>query len=736
MTADSNSLAGQGATAGREVAPARGAVRARPKPLILAVPFYKAEHLVAPLLRSISLCEEELGELKTEVILLNDSPDYQPLATALEESVSQAGPSAARMRVLKNDRNLGFVGTINRVFRMALEEEKDIVILNSDTVLFPGALREMLEVARSDRMIGFVCPRSNNATICSLPRQRELQNSLPAQASAYHAEIAQYLPRKTYIPTAIGFCMLVKWEVLAEFGEFDTIYGGGYNEENDLVCRAGMVGYRAVMANRAFVWHEGEQSFSLSEVPKSEREEKNRQILLSRYPHYMSLVQAYENSAYQQAEYLMGGLLTGEDGRREIAFDFSHFGLHHNGTYEAAKALLAEACRTWADDYEISVVVDESAWRFHELDKLPNLKRYDVDSPRCYAAIVRIGQPFDWESVERLAYKSPVVAVSMLDTIALDCGSLYDPQVHRIWQFVAETADVFLTISQYTMDQFESRFAIAPEAVKKASLLSVDVADYAKASTVGKVDPALEGAILVIGNHFPHKHVAATLDELLEALPDARFITLGVPTDNERVTNFAAGELTDEEIATIYRSCSIIVFPSHYEGFGLPIMHALANQKPLFLRRMPVYDEILDAMGGSRNVYSFGTTSELSAMLSKGLPNWIPEAVSSGNGWERATKDLREAVEAGIERVSFDRVVHRLRSLESRRPTIVVQNAGGASPAAATGAGTPDFRTRAAERVGVLARRLATVAFRVPGVLFIIRGVNRVARPVYRAIAR
>ena len=36
-----------------------------------------------------------------------------------------------------------------------------------------------------------------------------------------------------YIPTAVGFCMLIKTFLFNRYGLFSNEYGFGYNEEND-----------------------------------------------------------------------------------------------------------------------------------------------------------------------------------------------------------------------------------------------------------------------------------------------------------------------------------------------------------------------------------------------------------------------------------------------------------------------------------------------------------------------
>jgi GT2 family glycosyltransferase len=144
-------------------------------------------------------------------------------------------------------------------------------VLNSDTQVFFGALGELRRAAAADPMIGFVSPRSNHATICSLPLQDEFHNLPPEQAHANFLLLSRYLPDYQFVPTAVGFCLLIRWEMLKGFGFLAACYGSGYHEENDLIVRANRCGFRAAMANRAFVYHLGEASLFRPAPPSSAR---------------------------------------------------------------------------------------------------------------------------------------------------------------------------------------------------------------------------------------------------------------------------------------------------------------------------------------------------------------------------------------------------------------------------------------------------------------------------------
>lgn len=52
--------------------------------------------------------------------------------------------------------------------------------------------------------------------------------------------------------------------------------------------------------------------------------------------------------------------------------------------------------------------------------------------------------------------------------------------------------------------------------------------------------------------------------------------------------------LTDLEVRCAYLLCGLFVFPSTYEGFGIPILEAMAANRPMALSNLPVFKEITE----------------------------------------------------------------------------------------------------------------------------------------------
>ena len=195
--------------------------------------------------------------------------------------------SIPHLRYIRNRENRGFVKNCNFGMREIASPESDILLLNSDTEVTAGFMEEMREVLDLNVNHAVVCPRSNNASIFSVPFDRTVP---PLEAYETWHHMREFLPRYTVTPTAVGFCMLIRRRILDEVGLFDEIYSPGYNEENDFACRLRRRGYSVVAANQAFVYHQGQSSF---DAQRNELEARNRKILVQRYPEYLQRVREY-----------------------------------------------------------------------------------------------------------------------------------------------------------------------------------------------------------------------------------------------------------------------------------------------------------------------------------------------------------------------------------------------------------------------------------------------------------
>ncbi|MFZ4791445.1 MAG: glycosyltransferase [Candidatus Competibacteraceae bacterium] len=227
-----------------------------PYPVDVIIPIYRGLDETRACLESVlATVPAEIGNL----IVINDASPELKLVIWLTRLAEQY----PQLMVLHNPGNLGFVQTCNR--GMGLHPERDVVLLNSDTVVANDWLARLRDCAYRDRRIGTVTPFSNNATICSYPRfcaDNPLPPGWPVAAldalfsRCNRGELAD-------IPTAVGFCMYIRRGCLNEVGGFDERhFGKGYGEENDFSMRAKALGWRHALSADVFVYHAGSVSFA------------------------------------------------------------------------------------------------------------------------------------------------------------------------------------------------------------------------------------------------------------------------------------------------------------------------------------------------------------------------------------------------------------------------------------------------------------------------------------------
>ena len=157
--------------------------------------------------------------------------------------------------LIRNEENQGYTIATNQ--GMEISDAPYVCLLNNDTIVCKGWLREMTAVAESSKEIGIVNPNSNN-----LGTKKPWYMSLDRYAEKLLKECkGQYIE----MATAIGFCYLIKREVIDKIGILKVGYGLGNFEDTEYSIRAFRNGYKSVFSRGPYVWHAQNASFDLVE---------------------------------------------------------------------------------------------------------------------------------------------------------------------------------------------------------------------------------------------------------------------------------------------------------------------------------------------------------------------------------------------------------------------------------------------------------------------------------------
>ena len=196
---------------------------------------------------------------RREIIVVDDRGPDPKLRAAL-----QAYERAGAITLVVNPTNLGFPGAANA--GMALHPDRDVILLNSDTLVPRGWIDRLRGAAYRSGNVGSVTPLSNRATICSYPEINK-DNDLPGEIAweALDRLCAGVNDgRAVEIPTAVGFCAYLRRAMLREVGLLNTErWQRGYGEENELCILGAARGWKHVLAPNLFVVHHGAVSFGV-----------------------------------------------------------------------------------------------------------------------------------------------------------------------------------------------------------------------------------------------------------------------------------------------------------------------------------------------------------------------------------------------------------------------------------------------------------------------------------------
>jgi glycosyltransferase involved in cell wall biosynthesis len=148
-------------------------------------------------------------------------------------------------------------------------------------------------------------------------------------------------------------------------------------------------------------------------------------------------------------------------------------------------------------------------------------------------------------------------------------------------------ADRVLTVSEWSRADIVDCYGLEPERV---------------VVTGGGLDPAFTRTgdrpdrppyLLFVGALQPRKGPIVALDALARLSEDLQLVMVGpvkrgfgevrAAMDRLRLGSRVelAGYVSKKDLAALYRGAACMIFPSHYEGFGLPVLEAMASGTPV-----------------------------------------------------------------------------------------------------------------------------------------------------------
>lgn len=244
-------------------------VVARKDPVVsIVIPVFNALPLTQKCIRSLY----EVGkEIPFELIIVDNASTDGTSNWLKTESRKHSD-----FRIFTMKENIGFGPAVNHGIRQS--QGDFIVILNSDTIVSPLWLTNLLSVMQTDDKIGIVSPVTN--FVGEGPQIDEAAKDLTDNPSAVY-EYARSIASRvqvTFDPNRlVFFCVALRRELIDVIGYLDEAYEKGNYEDDDYCMRTRIAGYKLAIAHNSFVYHHGSATFKKNRISHNQYMELNRE---------------------------------------------------------------------------------------------------------------------------------------------------------------------------------------------------------------------------------------------------------------------------------------------------------------------------------------------------------------------------------------------------------------------------------------------------------------------------
>ncbi len=257
--------------------------------------------------------------------------------------------------------------------------------------------------------------------------------------------------------------------------------------------------------------------------------------------------------------------------------------------------------------------------------------------------------------------------VTIHDVIAESHPLLVFPKRHREWFWRAKLllarlqADLILTVSETSRQAIIRQFRLRPQCVTAVPegpdpVFSPRPPSPSRTAVLARYGLADgERFLLYVGGFSPHKNLAALLRAHAELIREpgranVRLVMVGDYTGDSFYSCFAdlvqlrsdlqltdavsfPGFVPDADLAELYPAAQALVLPSLDEGFGLPVLEAMASGTPVVSSNRGAMPEVLDGAG---RLFDPTCVADLTAALAAVLDDERARSEMARRGLDRA----------------------------------------------------------------------------------------------------
>ncbi len=592
--------------------------------VVVCIPVYGGHDYFVSCLASV------LAHTPADVpILICDDASPDPRSAEFVAELAATAASPHELGYLRRERNLGFPGNVNGAFAAAAPA--DVIVLNSDCEVAEGWLEGLRDAARVDSRVATATALSNHGTIVSVPYRGRPAPTLPAgwtldeAAAVVRSSSLRIRPR---LPTAVGHCMYVRRNALELVGDFDLAFTPGYGEEVDFSQRCLHAGLAHVAADDVLVLHHGGASLSI-DGRRNPVQDRNERLLAERYPYYHRAIADVERDHVGPLARALSAARRALCGT-SVVIDARILDGPMTGTQLQVLEVIAALART--SQLHLTVITPETPSEYvkQTLAGLGDVRLADSETVAEHGLerADLVHRPCQVGSHQDIAFLAPLgerLVITNQDLISFENPSYFRSTqawegYRHITRSALAVADHVVFISAHAQDEAlaeglldERRASVVHNGVDH-TLLGAGTADPVPPPGSERL-PADAEVLLCLGTDFRHKNRLFAF-RLLTELRDAHgwdgYLVLAGPhvthgsSARDEAAWLAQHPGTAEAVLDLsavseggkewlYERCSLVLYPTVYEGFGLVPFEAADHDRPCLWAPATSLAEVLPA---------------------------------------------------------------------------------------------------------------------------------------------
>jgi glycosyltransferase involved in cell wall biosynthesis len=386
----------------------------------------------------------------------------------------------------------------------------------------------------------------------------------------------KYLPKYSITIFATTNCALVKRTVINTLGFLDESYNSIHYAMTDLYCRINRYGFSAIVSHHTL--------FSANDKDNSVLCDTDKKFLETRYTHREETERGFADYMTQPGMYFLTLLDDDYYPKKKILFDCITMPPYHCGTSEFQITVFDAFYRLFKDKYDLFLYTNHEADEYHKLSSKYDNMLYPDTIDGTFHIGYAPNQLMFYDNQSEMNKRCLKIIQTMFDIImARRIDEFFGADIDKAVELGIRLSDGIVFISNNTKNDFTSRYTNESFARDKQLEVIYPTIELT-ASEKNDYDLPFDSYFLIVGNMFEHK----AIKETLEAVRDTshNFIVIGYGENDFMCPNifcYMNGHIDSDYLYFLYSKCDAVIYPSLYEGFGLPIVISLKHNKRVIL---------------------------------------------------------------------------------------------------------------------------------------------------------